>query len=94
MTISIKTPMRSATLATIVDALEKGVTLLDLQVAAAPQGSTRYANVDGTWRIIDGVTRVQIRLLFERKGFRPVSNRMLVDALAVANLPILGSKRP
>ncbi len=83
---------RPATLANVVDALEAAPTSLNISLATAPQGRVRYAKFDDTWREISATGMVKLRLQFERKGFKPVSNKLLSDALAIAKLPALGGQ--
>lgn len=93
MTITIKTMgKRPATLSNVVDALEAAETSLDITLAAAPQGTKRYMKVDEVWREVGPVAAVTLRMQFERNGFKPVSKRMLFDALSVARLPTLGAQ--
>ncbi len=94
MTITVKQPgKRQATLANVVDALESSETVLGVSLAMAPQGTRRYVKIEEIWRGLDQPTsRVALRLMFERCGFRPVSNRLLCDALAVAKLPLMEGK--
>jgi hypothetical protein len=91
MTITIKqTCKRPATLANVVDALETAEGTLGVSLASASHGTKRYVKLDDKWRDLDSHARIALRLRLERNGFRPVSNRLLNDALAVANLPPLG----
>lgn len=90
MAVTIKTSTkRPATLGNVVEVLEQCGDVLGVDLAAI--GPIRYIKTGDKWVQIGDVTRVQLRLAFERAGFRPVSSRLLKDALAVAQLPSIGS---
>jgi hypothetical protein len=94
MSLTIRTSARRpATLANVVDALETSERSLGVHLAALSGESRRQIKLNGTWYSLDKQSaRVSLRLQFERNGFRPVSNRMLSDALAVAVLPQKGDQ--
>jgi hypothetical protein len=91
MTPHIKPPKKPATLASVVEALEHAPEILGVELAAASMGPGRYIRSRDKWVALADVGKVKLRLLFEQKNFRPVSNRLLNDALLVAKLPALGA---